>query len=138
MSLVHDTLASHPLARKFEQLGPAHVFQAVEATGRRCTGRFFALNSYENRVYQVEVETGPAIVAKFYRPGVGLSTLWKTNMTSSLNWLRPAFPWLSHYHSDGYSVGSLEQVFITRLRAGTGGQDRINEQELEQLGRCLA
>ncbi|HEY1611241.1 MAG TPA: serine/threonine protein kinase, partial [Paraburkholderia sp.] len=32
-------------------------------------GRMLALNSYENRVYQVGVEDGPPVVAKFYRPG---------------------------------------------------------------------
>jgi len=34
------------------------VFEAVEAGGRRCTGRFIVLNSYENRVYQLELDDG--------------------------------------------------------------------------------
>lgn len=42
---------------------------AVELGGRRCTGRFVALNSYENRVYQLELEDGSMVVGKFYRPG---------------------------------------------------------------------
>ena len=32
-------------------------------------GRFLALNSYENRVYQVGIEEDEPVVAKFYRPG---------------------------------------------------------------------
>ncbi|MCB1845004.1 MAG: serine/threonine protein kinase, partial [Halioglobus sp.] len=32
-------------------------------------GRMLALNSYENRVYQVGIEGGAPVVAKFYRPG---------------------------------------------------------------------
>jgi len=36
--------------------------------GLRGDGRLLALNSYENRVYQVWMEDGPPIVAKFYRP----------------------------------------------------------------------
>ena len=32
-------------------------------------GRLLALNSYENRVYQVGVEEGDPVVTKFYRPG---------------------------------------------------------------------
>lgn len=32
-------------------------------------GRLLALNSYENRVYRVGMEEGPALIAKFYRPG---------------------------------------------------------------------
>ncbi len=58
----------------FFKLTPDCVLAAVEATGLECTGRCFALNSYENRVYEVELEMeGPSIsrkrVVKFYRPG---------------------------------------------------------------------
>ncbi|MEN8178895.1 MAG: serine/threonine protein kinase [Pseudomonadota bacterium] len=53
----------------FANLGPDQILDAVEANGIQCDGRFLALNSYENRVYQVGVEEGPALVAKFYRPG---------------------------------------------------------------------
>ena len=42
---------------------------AVESLGFRCDCRTFALNSYENRVYQVGVEDNPPLIAKFYRPG---------------------------------------------------------------------
>jgi Ser/Thr protein kinase RdoA (MazF antagonist) len=37
--------------------------------GRRATGRALALNSLENRVYDVELEDETRVVAKFYRPG---------------------------------------------------------------------
>ena len=33
------------------------------------TAAYFALNSYENRVYQIGIEEGDPVVAKFYRPG---------------------------------------------------------------------
>ncbi len=52
----------------FRQLTPDTLLDAVEAEGIRCDGRFLALNSYENRVYQVGVEGGDSVVAKFYRP----------------------------------------------------------------------
>ena len=54
---------SHPYSR----LTPDLVLNAVESAGLRCDGRLLALNSYENRVYQVGLEEG-AVVAKFYRP----------------------------------------------------------------------
>jgi Ser/Thr protein kinase RdoA (MazF antagonist) len=41
---------------------------AVESQGFRCDCRTFALNSYENRVYQVGIEDAPPLIAKFYRP----------------------------------------------------------------------
>ena len=41
----------------------------MDSIGLRSDGRLLALNSYENRVYQIGMEDGPPIVAKFYRPG---------------------------------------------------------------------
>ena len=52
----------------YRGLTPDLILDAVETCGWRCDGRQFALNSYENRVYQVGVEDGTALVAKFYRP----------------------------------------------------------------------
>lgn len=52
----------------FENLTPDHILDAVEASGIDCDGRFLALNSYENRVYQIGVANAKPIVAKFYRP----------------------------------------------------------------------
>lgn len=50
-------------------LTPDCVLDALESVGLHGDGRLLALNSYENRVYQVGMEAGPPIVAKFYRPG---------------------------------------------------------------------
>lgn len=55
---------SHP----FDSLTPDLVIDAVESTGIVSDARILALNSYENRVYQVGVEAGTPIIAKFYRP----------------------------------------------------------------------
>lgn len=49
-------------------LGPDVILDAVESLGYRCDGRLFALNSYENRVYQIGIEDAAPLVAKFYRP----------------------------------------------------------------------
>lgn len=54
----------HPYAA----LTPDTVLDALEGVGLRCDGRLLALNSYENRVYQVGQEEGAPVVAKFYRP----------------------------------------------------------------------
>jgi len=53
----------------FENLTPDTVIDAVESTGIISDARILALNSYENRVYQVGVEEGEPLIAKFYRPG---------------------------------------------------------------------
>lgn len=56
-------------AHPFETLTPDFVLAAVESRGHRTDGRLLALNSYENRVYQVGREDDEPLVAKFYRPG---------------------------------------------------------------------
>ena len=53
----------------YSALSPETVLDAIEAVGHRCDGRVLALNSYENRVYQIGIEDGEPVVAKFYRPG---------------------------------------------------------------------
>ncbi len=52
----------------FARLTPDAVLDAVESVGLQPDGRQLALNSYENRVYQVGIDDGPMRVVKFYRP----------------------------------------------------------------------
>jgi len=67
---ISTTLASeHP----YEQLTPDTVIDAVESAGYLSDARILALNSYENRVYQVGIEAVDTekvapLIAKFYRP----------------------------------------------------------------------
>lgn len=55
-------------SQPFYQLTPDTVMDAVESRGYLCDGRILALNSYENRVYQVGIEDETPLIAKFYRP----------------------------------------------------------------------
>lgn len=57
--------AGHP----YDELTPDVVLAAVEHAGFATDGRLLALNSFENRVYQLGLEDGRFVVAKFYRPG---------------------------------------------------------------------
>lgn len=52
----------------FAGLGPEVVLDALASVGLAPDGRLLALNSYENRVYQIGMEEGAPLVAKFYRP----------------------------------------------------------------------
>jgi Ser/Thr protein kinase RdoA (MazF antagonist) len=52
----------------FSNLSPDLILDAIDSVGITTDGRLLALNSYENRVYQVGVEDASPIVAKFYRP----------------------------------------------------------------------
>ncbi len=52
----------------YDNLTPDIVIQAIESLGFISDARVFALNSYENRVYQVGIDEQTPIIAKFYRP----------------------------------------------------------------------
>lgn len=52
----------------YDRLGPDMVIDAVESAGYLSDARLLALNSYENRVYQVGIEDDTPLIAKFYRP----------------------------------------------------------------------
>lgn len=59
------TPSSHP----YDALTPDLILDAMESVGLPASGRLFALNSYENRVYQVGLDDTSPVIAKFYRPG---------------------------------------------------------------------
>ena len=52
----------------FDGLTPDVVLDALDSVSMRGDGRLIQLNSYENRVFQVFLEDGSVVVAKFYRP----------------------------------------------------------------------
>lgn len=53
----------------YDGLSPDRILDALESAGFEPTGGLLALNSFENRVYQIELEDGEFVVAKFYRTG---------------------------------------------------------------------
>ena len=59
----------------FYKLDPDTILDSVERLGFKVTGRCLALNSRENRVYEIEIDADSAdpsehfLIAKFYRPG---------------------------------------------------------------------
>ncbi|MFZ5557179.1 MAG: serine/threonine protein kinase [Pseudomonadota bacterium] len=60
---------NRPPEPPYAGLTPDCVLAALESVGLPTDGRLLALNSYENRVYQVGIEDAAPVVAKFYRPG---------------------------------------------------------------------
>ncbi|NRP47650.1 MULTISPECIES: serine/threonine protein kinase [unclassified Marinobacterium] len=57
-------MSEHP----YSALTPERILDAVDAIGYRCDGRLAALNSFENRVFQLGIEDASPIISKFYRP----------------------------------------------------------------------
>jgi Ser/Thr protein kinase RdoA (MazF antagonist) len=64
MTSLQNASNPHP----YDRLTPDVIIAAVESTGRVSDRRILALNSYENRVYQVGIEQSTPVIAKFYRP----------------------------------------------------------------------
>ncbi|MFV2055787.1 MAG: serine/threonine protein kinase [Thiohalomonadales bacterium] len=56
------------LKHPYQALTPDVILDSIESLGMVTDGRFLALNSYENRVYQVGIEAEQPLIVKFYRP----------------------------------------------------------------------
>ena len=124
----------------FARLTPDHMLDAIESVGLQCDGRFLALNSYENRVYQVGIEESPPLVAKFYRPArwTDEAIIEEHDFTHALAELEiPVIPpdrdnrGASLHHHGPYRFA---------LYPCRGGRppELDNPQHLEQLGRFIA
>jgi len=124
----------------FHQLAPDQILNAVESAGFRCDGHVSALNSYENRVYQIGLEDNSYIVAKFYRPDrwSDETILEEHHFTLELADLEiPVISPLqdkngqSLYHADPYR-------FAIYPRVGGRAPELDDPEHLMQIGRCIA
>ncbi|MEO0577271.1 MAG: serine/threonine protein kinase [Pseudomonadota bacterium] len=61
-------MANETEPHPYDALTPDTICRAIESLDMTPDGRLLALNSYENRVYQVGIEDAEPVVAKFYRP----------------------------------------------------------------------
>ena len=64
-----DGIDSGNIDTPYADLSPDAILDALEAVGFSPSGGLLELNSYENRVYQIELDDGGFVVSKFYRPG---------------------------------------------------------------------
>ena len=124
-------------ADSFYRLGPEQVLQATESLGFACSGRQLALNSYENRVYQIGLHDDDApLVAKFYRPArwSDAAILEEHDFTRELAELDiPAVPPLS---IDGNTLHHFQGHRFALYPFMPGRTpDLENEGHIEQLGR---
>jgi Ser/Thr protein kinase RdoA (MazF antagonist) len=134
------TLDTHPLAGQFYHLTPESILNAVEQAGQRATGRCIILNSYENRVYQLELENGNWVVGKFYRPGRWTRAVIEAehHFVQELQALElPVVPPLRL--GDGGSVGEIDGILFSLYpRIGGRAPDELNDEQTQILGRLLA
>ncbi|EAU53659.1 serine/threonine protein kinase [Mariprofundus ferrooxydans] len=123
----------------FFALGPEQVIQAIESTGLLCNGFQLALNSYENRVYQIGLEDAPSVVAKFYRPNRWSDAAIIEEHDFTLELADMDIPVIAPMVIDGatlYHAGAF-RLALYPCRPGRA-PDLENRQQLQQLGRYIA
>jgi Ser/Thr protein kinase RdoA (MazF antagonist) len=64
-----DSHIDSDAAPPFAGLNPDLICDLIDRTGLTTDSRLLALNSYENRVWQIGLEGAEPVIAKFYRPG---------------------------------------------------------------------
>jgi Ser/Thr protein kinase RdoA (MazF antagonist) len=133
-------LAEHPLADRFNQLAPDDVLDAVEVGDRRCTGRFLVLNSYENRVYQLELEDGSWVVGKFYRPGRWSREAILAEHRFLFELREVEVPAVCPVDlGDGLTVGEVKGILFSLFpRVGGRIPQELDEEQVQILGRLVA
>nr|MBF0222286.1 serine/threonine protein kinase [Desulfobulbaceae bacterium] len=124
----------------FGSLSPDFVLTAVEKSlGVRCSNLCRPLNSYINRVFELESVDGKGLIAKFYRPG-----RWsKQALQDEHDFLReldadeiPIVAPLQQF--DGSTLGTVDTIHFAVFpkKSGRSYDEYVDEQWLE-LGRLL-
>jgi len=135
-----EEIRDHPLAGRFNKLAPEDVLDVVESAGRRCTGRFIVLNSFENRVYQLELDDEEMVVGKFYRPGrwTREQILAEHEFLAELD--DEEIPVSCPIElAPGETLGEVDGIFYSLFeRVGGRAPEELDRSQLEMLGRFLA
>ncbi|MDH5231981.1 MAG: serine/threonine protein kinase, partial [Gammaproteobacteria bacterium] len=123
----------------YDDLNPDRILDAVDDLGLACNGQLLALNSYENRVYQIGQEDAAPLIAKFYRPNrwSDEAILEEHSFTQQLAdaEIPVVAPMLIRDKTLHYFQGYRFAVFP---RQGGRWPDLEHKQSLEWMGRFLA
>lgn len=138
--------------KHFFQLTPETILTAVERTGIRCTGRCLAMNSMENRVYEVEREIddiskvrSPSdrfVIVKFYRPGRWTQKQIHQEHSFLLDLVDADIPVVAPLQNeDGqtlYEYPELGLFYTVFPKVGGRSPDELDDEQNERVGRLLA
>lgn len=130
---------SNPSQAPYDLLTPDAVLDAMESVGFEPTGGLTALNSYENRVYQVALENGSFVITKFYRPNrwSDSAILEEHRFTQGL--FDAELSVVPPIQLDDTSVFQhLGYRFAVFARKGGHPPNLENEDDLEVLARAIA
>ncbi|MBB5193436.1 Ser/Thr protein kinase RdoA (MazF antagonist) [Silvimonas terrae] len=129
-----ETAATPP----FAGLTPDCVLNAIDACGLRTDGRLLALNSYENRVYQIGIEDAAPIVAKFYRPARWSDAAIAEEHAFSAELAEAEIPVVPPLTINGATLHTFEGYrFAVFTRRGGRAPELDDLDTLEWLGRFM-
>lgn len=124
----------------FQQLAPDEILNAVETLGYACDGHVTALNSYENRVYQIGLYDAQPVIAKFYRPARWTDDGIREEHAFTAELVEQEIPVISPladahgqtlFHNGAYRIALYPRI-------GGRAPELDDPEHLVQLGRCVA
>jgi Ser/Thr protein kinase RdoA (MazF antagonist) len=122
----------------FAGLQPEDIVSTLADLGFDCDGRFLALNSYENRVYQIGIEDARPVVAKFYRPSRWSDEAIHEEHQFSVDLANQEIPVVPPIEIDGDTLkhSGHNRLAVFECRGGRS-PDLDNYELLTQLGRLV-
>lgn len=128
------------MAHSFYDLTTDAILSAVDDSGFQTTGHCLALNSLENRVYDLKLEDGSHIIAKFYRPDRWNKEQIEEEHSFLFELQSEEIPVCAPLRfPEGNSLKQWDGIHFA-LWPRTGGRmpDEFSDEELRQLGRLIA
>lgn len=128
----------HDNQTPYTRLNPNVILDAVESTGFSCTGGLLALNSYENRVYQIGIEDAAPLIVKFYRPHRWSSDAILEEHQFSLELVERDIPVIAPLIINNQTLHNYNDYrFALFPRRGGRALELDNNEQLEWMGRFL-
>lgn len=122
----------------YENLTPDLILDAVEQLAMPCNGVISPLNSYENRVYQIQLENKEFVIAKFYRPArwSNAAIIEEHQFALELNQLE--IPVIAPFMINNQTLHEHAGFrFALFPRKGGRALEVDNMEQLEQIGRLI-
>jgi Ser/Thr protein kinase RdoA (MazF antagonist) len=123
----------------YAELQPDDILRTMEELGFHCDGRFLALNSYENRVYQIGIEDQRPVVTKFYRPGRWSDEAILEEHEFSTELAQADIPVVAPLMPQGKSLHHSGNFRLSVSPCKGGRAPELDDEDLlRQLGRLVA
>ena len=135
-----DNLKNNTRPGAFPELGPETVLNLAEAAlGISCTNLCRQLNSYINRVFEIEAVDGRGLIVKFYRPDRWSKTALQDEHDFLLELDQQEIPVIPPLRlSNGETLGKQDKLYFSVFpRCGGRSYDEFNEDQWLEIGRLI-